>query len=279
MGQRIGHGTGRPAMAMAIAAVLWAAPLAAQETDDEWLAECRSRERWGWDDERRERVCEVRVERLRPRGRLAVDGGQNGGVAVRGGDGGEAVVHARITAEASSAADAQAVARAVRIVTAGDSVHATGPSREGRRGWYVSYGVDVPRRTDLAVEARNGGIDVRDVTGRMALNTRNGGLSLTDVGGDVRATTTNGGLRVRLGGRRLDGRGLHAQARNGGVRLEIPDGYAARLETGTVNGSFNTAIPITVQGRVGQRLSTELNGGGAVVRATTRNGGVDIRRR
>ena len=31
--------------AMALAAALAAAPLAAQESDDEWLAECRSRER------------------------------------------------------------------------------------------------------------------------------------------------------------------------------------------------------------------------------------------
>ena len=278
MDQQIGRRAWWPAMIVATA--LAAAPLAAQETDAEWLEECRARDRYGWDDDGpRERACEVRVERLRPRGRLAIDGGQNGGVSVRGDDAGEAVVHARITAEGPSAADAQAVARGVRIVTAGDSVYATGPARQRGRSWYVSYVVDVPRRTDLAVEASNGGIEVRGVTGRMELNTRNGGMSLTDLGGDVRATTTNGGLRVRLAGRRWDGRGLDAETRNGGVRLEIPDGYAARLETGTVNGSFNTAIPITVQGRVGQQLSTDLNGGGPTIRATTRNGGVSIRRR
>ena len=276
------HEIGRGARwgTVVVAVALAAAPLAAQESDDEWLAECRDRERYSWGDGgRRERVCEVRVERLRPRGRLAVDGAHNGGVAVQGGDRGETVVHARLTAEASSEAAARDVARRVRIVTAGDSVYADGPRDERDASWYVSYVVDVPRRSDLAVVARNGGVDVRGVTGRMDLSTRNGGMSLTDLGGDVRARTTNGGLRVRLAGSRWDGRGLDAETRNGGVRLEIPDGYAARLETGTVNGGFQTAIPITVQGRVGRQLSTDLNGGGPPIRATTRNGGVEIRRR
>ena len=263
-----------------VAAALAAAPLAAQESDDEWLAECRDRERYGWNDgDRRERVCEVRIERLRPRGRLAVDGAQNGGIAVQGGDRGETVVHARVTAEASSEAGARDLARRVRIVTAGDSVYADGPRGGRGSSWHVSYVVEVPRRTDLAVMAHNGGVEVRGVTGRMDLSTENGGMSLTDLGGDVRARTTNGGLRVRLGGARWDGQGLDAETHNGGVRLEIPDGYAARLETGTVNGGFQTAIPITVQGRVGRQLSTDLNGGGPTIRATTRNGGVELRRR
>lgn len=258
---------------------LAAAPLAAQESDEEWLARCREQGSSGWDDRRSERFCEVRVERLRPRGRLAVDASQNGGVAVRGGDGDGVVVHARISAQDETRAAAEALARRVRVATAGDRVQASGPDREGRRQWWVSYLVEVPRRQDLDVTAHNGGVSVRDVSGRLALETHNGGMSLTDVGGDVRARTHNGGLRVALAGGRWEGRGLDAETRNGGVRLEIPDGYAARLETGTVNGGLQTDIPITVQGRVGRRLSTDLNGGGPTIRATTHNGGVQIRRR
>lgn len=258
---------------------LVAAPLAAQESDEEWLARCREQGGSGWDGRRSERFCEVRVERLRPRGRLAVDASQNGGVAVRGGDGDGVVVHARVTAQERTLAAAEALARRVRIATAGDRVHASGPDREEGRYWSVSYLVEVPRRQDLEVTAHNGGVDVRGVAGQLALETHNGGMSLTDVGGEVRARTHNGGLRVALAGRGWEGRGLDAETRNGGVRLEIPDGYAAHLETGTVNGALQTDIPITVQGRIGRRLSTHLNGGGATIRATTHNGGVQIRRR
>jgi hypothetical protein len=261
------------------AAPLVATPLGAQQSDEEWLAQCREHDGDRWDGRRSERFCEVRIERLRPRGRLAVDGSQNGGVAVRGVDGDGVVVHARVSAQDETAAAAQALAREVRIVTANDSVHAIGPERDGRRHWSVSYVVEVPRRQDLTVTARNGGVRVDGVTGRLELDTHNGGLSLTDVGGDVRARTYNGGLRVALAGRRWEGRGLDAETRNGGVQIELPDGYAAHLETETVNGGMRSEIPITVQGRVGRRLSVDLNGGGPTVRATTHNGGVQIRRR
>ena len=272
-------GRGRWLGAMMVVGTLVAAPLAAQESDEEWLARCREQGDSDWEGRRSERFCEVRVERLRPPGRLVVDGSQNGGVAVRGGEGDGVVVHARISAQDETRAGAEALARRVRVATAGDRVHASGPDREGRRQWWVSYLVEVPRRQDLEVTAHNGGVDVRGVAGELALETHNGGMSLTDVGGDVRARTHNGGLRVALAGRRWEGRGLDAETRNGGVQLEIPDGYAARLETGTVNGGLQTDIPITVQGRVGRRLSTDLNGGGPTIRATTHNGGVRIRRR
>ena len=276
MGQ---HGGRRTWLGAMLFGALVAMPLGAQQSDDEWLARCRENDGGDWDGRARARFCEVRIERLRPRGRLAIDGRQNGGVSVRGGDGDGAVVHARVSVRDRTEAAAQALARRLRIVTADDSIYATGPEREDGHDWSVSYLVEGPRRQDLAVETHNGGVDVRGVVGRMSLDTHNGGMSLTDVGGDVRARTHNGGLHVALAGRRWDGRGLDAETRNGGVHLKIPDGYAAHLETETVNGGFQTAIPITVQGRVGRRLSTDLNGGGPTIRAITHNGGIDIRRR
>ena len=282
MHTRITHASwlGRALAAAALALAAVALPLAAQTTDDEWLERCRERgshDSW-YDGERTERACEVRVERLRPRGRLVVDGRENGSVAVRGGESDATVVHARITAHAPTGAEAQALARQVRIATDGDSVYAVGPDRERGRGWYVSYVVDAPRRTDLRVTTRNGSVQVSRVSGRMDLSARNGSMSLAEVGGDVRARTTNGSLNVRLVGRRWEGAGLDAETRNGSVRIEVPEGYAARLETGTVNGGFSTDIPITVQGRVGREIATEIGGGGPTVRATTTNGSVRISR-
>jgi hypothetical protein len=264
--------------ALAAGLALGAAPAAAQQSDADWLAECRDSRRYAGDGAD-ELFCEVRVERLRPRGRLAVDGARNGGVDVRGGAGAEAVVHARITTRARDAAGAVALARQLRIVAREDTVYAAGPDDERGRHWYVSYLIEVPRRLDLAVTTHNGGVSVRDVSGRLDLTTHNGGMTLADLGGDVHARTHNGALRVALGGTRWNGGGLDAATRNGSVRIEIPDGYAARLETGTDNGRFRTAIPITVQGRVDRELSTDLNGGGPPVRATTRNGSVEIGRR
>jgi hypothetical protein len=262
----------RAALAAAVL-LLAAAPLAAQQRDDQdW---CRD----GWSDDDRATHCEVREVALDARRQLRVDGRANGGVRVRAWDRGTILVRARVQATAGSRADAEAIAGAVRIAD-GDVVRAEGPSDLGRREhWSVSYEVMVPRDTDLELEASNGGLDVAGVRGTLALRTVNGGIRLSDVHGDVRGRTSNGGVHVELTGRRWEGRGLDVETSNGGVRLDIPDGYAASLEAGTTNGGLQLDFPITVQGRLDRRLRAELGGGGAPIRVVTTNGGVTIRRR
>jgi hypothetical protein len=65
---------------------------------------------------------------------------------------------------------------------------------------------------------------------------------------------------------------------DGGITLRIPNNYSARLEAGTVNGSESIDFPITVQGPIGREISTTLGQGGPLVRVTTHNSGVRVRR-
>jgi DUF4097 and DUF4098 domain-containing protein YvlB len=136
--------------------------------------------------------------------------------------------------------------------------------------------VRVPHGTDLDIETFNGGIGVTDVNGRIRFQALNGGVHLAGIGGDVQGRTTNGGLRIELDGRSWDGEGLDVQTTNGGVTLQVPENYSARLETGTVNGGIQLDFPVTVQGRIGRRLTTTLGEGGPTIRAVTTNGGVKV---
>lgn len=73
---------------------------------------------------------------------------------------------------------------------------------------------------------------------------------------------------------------LEFDTENGPVRLGVPAGYNARLETGTVNGPMEIDFPVTVQGRFNpRRITTDLGSGGPPVRAVTTNGPVVVRRR
>jgi hypothetical protein len=246
----------------------------------DWLARCRDER----GDDNRERVCEVRELGWRnPGSSMRVDASPNGGVRVEGWDRDSVHVGIRIEAAARTESAAREIARRVRVTRNAGDLEADGPSDLARREWWmVSYEIFVPRRTNLTIETINGPLSVLDVNSRMDLRARNGPLTLRGVGGDVSARAQNGPLTIRLQGTSWDGARLDAETRNGPLVLEVPEGYNAELETGTINGPMTLGFPITVQGRIGagarQHFSTTLGRGGARIRAVTTNGPAVIRR-
>ncbi|MGH7507431.1 MAG: DUF4097 family beta strand repeat-containing protein [Longimicrobiales bacterium] len=267
-----------PSMLAATLVALALLPAAgrAQESDDEWLRECRDHDR-----DRLVAFCEVRVQQLPATGAVDVNATPNGGVRVIAWDRAGVEIHTRIQAQAESEAAAEALAGEVQVVTDGGRIRSEGPDNERDAHWHASFVVYTPARSDVTVESHNGPVAVRGVTGRMDLYTRNGPLSLRDVGGDVRARTQNGPLHVELTGSSWDGAGLDAETRNGPVDLIIPEGYSAELETGTVNGPMQSEVPLMVRfvGRRASHIETTLGSGGAPLRVVTTNGPITLRQR
>jgi len=256
--------------------LLHATPAAAQRRfgTESWSRDCN---RDGGRDS--ERFCRTSESTMpSPTGALVIDGKTNGGVSVYGSSRRDVLIRARIQANARTEERAEEIAGQIRIRTDGGRVWAEGPETARREWWSVSYEVEVPSRSDLDLRAMNGGLSIVDVSGVLRLETMNGGIHLEAVSGDVVAETTNGGMNVLLDGDRWQGKGLDAVTTNGGVTVRIPDGYSAHLETGTVNGGIDIDFPVTVQGRIGRRVTTDLGRGGATIRVTTTNGGVVIRR-
>ncbi len=241
-------------------------------SDDDWCAQAYSG--------RQASHCEVRESTLAALPDvLDVDGAANGSIAVEGWDRGDVQVRARVAAAADTDARAREIVAGVTITTEGGRVRADGPARDRDEHWWVSWRLSVPRALALRLETTNGSISVTGVRSRIDLEATNGSLRLADLGGDVHGRTRNGSVRVELSGKGWDGAGLTVETTNGSVRLRIPDGYAAHLETGTRNGSVHIDFPVTVQGRLNRDISTDLGGGGAPVRVTTRNGSIRVERR
>jgi DUF4097 and DUF4098 domain-containing protein YvlB len=227
-----------------------------------------------------EQFCETRDLTVAAARALTVDGRENGGITVHAWDKAGIQVVAMVQAQGETANEAQSIARQIVVTADNGIIRANGPqTRQRGESWSVSYEIWAPRQTELALTASNGGISVDGMNSRMSLETVNGGLNLTDVQGDVRGTTVNGGVTAELSGDRWQGSGLDLRTSNGGVHLYIPNGYSAMLETGTVNGGLDVGFPMTVQGSFGRSFTTQLGGGGAMIRAVTTNGGVSIRRR
>jgi hypothetical protein len=145
--------------------------------------------------------CEIKEQPVPAGGVISVDGRQNGGIAIKGWDRNDLLVRAKIETRAPTQAEADALAQQVRIETAALNIHAEGPESRDDYQWYVSFEVFVPRRSDLSLQAHNGGISISDVTGKIHFQTLNGGVSLKRVGGAVTGSTTNGGLHVELAAR------------------------------------------------------------------------------
>ncbi len=235
-----------------------------------------------WSNGDKVSVNDLRETTVSAAGTLNIDAGRNGGIAVKGENRSDVGLRACVQAWGISEEAAKAIASNVRINTAGGVVRAEGPAEEG---WSVSFEARVPTSTNLKLTAHNGGISIGSVEGNLEFETMNGGVSLVNVAGDVRGKTTNGGVNVSLTGSTWKGTGMDVSTTNGGVNLSLPEGYAANIETGTVNGGFKSDIPalnVTTEDVKGggwkqsKEIKTAINGGGAPIRVTTKNGGIRI---
>jgi DUF4097 and DUF4098 domain-containing protein YvlB len=222
------------------------------------------------------RHCEIREQTIAYPGQLTIDGRQNGGVQVKGWSRGDVLVRMKLEARASSDAEAKNVVNQIRVNTGAGKIAADGPSTQGEGGWSVSYEVFVPHQANLDLIAQNGGIHISDIQGNVKFSTVNGGAHLDHVDGYVTGKTVNGGLHIELAGNSWNGQGMDVSTTNGGVHLALPAGYNAHLETSTSNGGLHADYPMTVTGKIGKQLSTNLGGGGAPIKVTTTNGGVHI---
>ena len=229
-----------------------------------------------WGSGNRVRACEIRTMTIPAPSRLNVSS-MNGGIQIIGEDRKDVLVDARVEAWANSASDASGILRDVQIQANGGDIRDKGPNFHwGDRGYAVSYTIRAPRQISTELKTLNGGIGLSHLEGDLKFDTTNGGVDLSDLAGKVHGNTVNGGLDISLSGDRWKGEGLSAETTNGGVTLNIPENYAAHLETGTVNGGIEVNFPVTIQGEIKHHLDTNLGGGGPTIHAETTNGGVTI---
>ncbi len=222
------------------------------------------------------RHCEMREQTIPYTGQLTIDGGQNGGVSVKGSNRSDVLVRAKVEASAASDADARSLTGQIRLIASAGRVASEGPETTRDQNWSVSYEVFLPQQANVSVTTQNGGVHVSDLSGALQFSAVNGGVHLTHVNGNVQGKTTNGGLHIELAGSRWEGQGMDVSTTNGGVHLALPANYSARLETSTVNGGFHSGVPLTVSGKTGKQVSATLGSGGATIRIATTNGGVHV---
>jgi DUF4097 and DUF4098 domain-containing protein YvlB len=141
----------------------------------------------------------------------------------------------------------------------------------------VDYRIRVPRSAQLTlVQTVNGNLLVRGVEGPADVRTVNGDVFLSDAHGRIAARTTNGTVQMELHSLRLAGP-VDLSAMNGLVVVAVPDDFNATLEISSVNGDFQSALPVQVQGSMAAReFRATLGRGGHPLRIRTVNGSIRV---
>lgn len=213
--------------------------------------------------------------------------GVNGAVTVERATGAEAEVVAHKTGRRSDPASVEIV---VVPHDGGVTICAVYPPADGRENECepgggrnntrdndveVEWTVKVPDDVKLGAYTVNGDVTVRDVGAEVRAGTVNGDVDVS-TRGVAEASTVNGSIRAVLG--RGDWTGaMEFSTVNGGITVEVPDGFNATVEASTVNGDIETDFPITVRGRFGARsLRGTIGNGGRDLELETVNGSIRL---
>ena len=217
----------------------------------------------------------------------------NGGIYLSGWDRNEYSVK---TCKAVPADDPNASSTLGEITTtnANGQISVSGPNG---REWVANLIIRAPRLSSLALQTRNGPLQLRDLAGNIQLSASNGPISLDNVGGFVQATTTNGPISVKgasgdqrltatngpihvgLSGSRWDGPGLEASTQNGPLSLSIPDGYGSGIR---IQASDHSPVSCRAPACAGatRLLSSpsiiRIGNGEPIVRLSTVNGPLSV---
>jgi DUF4097 and DUF4098 domain-containing protein YvlB len=221
----------------------------------------------------------------------------NGGITVKGYDGKEVVVEARVRGKESSKAEGGM--HRVPLTATGLSVEEE--NNQVRIGVdaiqrTVDLEISVPRRTSLHLRSVNSGnIVVSDVEGELDINNINGSVTLTNVAGSAVVDALNGRILVTFS--RIDPqKAMSFSSMNGNIDVTFPADLKANVSFRTDNGEVLSDFDVQMQAsspkqitegdsgkgkyrvKIDKTVNGTINGGGPTIQFKDFNGNIYIRK-
>jgi DUF4097 and DUF4098 domain-containing protein YvlB len=164
---------------------------------------------------------------------------------------------------------------------------------------FHSYRVDVeihmPKQGRVNLRTGDGSIDLANFKGDMDLESGDGHEQIDAVDGNLRVRTGDGHIRVAgrfdaldlsTGDGRIEARALpgstmasnwNVRTGDGGVTLQLPENFAADVDLHTSDGHVNVEMPVTIEGRMGDKnIHGKINGGGHLLTVHTGDGSIRL---
>jgi len=196
----------------------------------------------------------------------------NGGVTVQGWDRDEIQIQA-IKSSRGNPSDAERVSIDVSSTPRGVSVATRYPQDEGVEV-AVDYTIRLPHSAHVQrIATINGSLRISGVDTLLDLHTVNGNIEVFGAGSTVHARTTNGSVRLDL----TRAAEACAETTNGSVLLSVPPGIHATLEALSLNGDFQSEIPLKLNSSQRPReIRGQFGKGGSPIRLRTVNGTIRV---
>ncbi len=170
--------------------------------------------------------------------RLRLDASQEGGVSVRGWNKPFARLQVCRFAAANSREQAQRALGAINVSYNDGRIEALGPQIDATQVWWVNLTLFVPKNTYVDVHAKNGGVAIRNMHGRVKASATGGGISVVQSIGKYVISTDSGGITLD----RISGR-AEAYSRAGSVALKVQQSSTVpKIEARTASAHILCAL-------------------------------------
>jgi hypothetical protein len=141
----------------------------------------------------------------------------------------------------------------------------------------VRYVVRVPRGLRLLATTGNGELTIDAPLASLVATTGNGRITIVDVPGPIVATAGNGDVELRQTIARDADATLTTG--NGAVTATLPPDFRGRIDASTGNGTVRSDFPLSPAGALdGRHLTGAIGVGGPLLRLTTGNGTITVRK-
>jgi len=223
---------------------------------------------------------------------------RNGSVTIRTDPGVVDIeVQASLRASGSTmeAARGRVDAMGVDIRTEPGGIVTITPSVPGswKSGDAVSFDIVLPAVAMVNIETSNGSVTIDGTTSMSKIRTSNGRVRATDCSGGLDIDTSNGSVKVlgqegpltvsssngKLTIGFADGASdpFDVHTSNGSIRIEVTSNWAGLISASTSNGRVTLRDASDAVDRRGRSADFELGAGGAVSKAKSSNGSIEVK--
>ena len=239
----------------------------------------------------------------------------SGDLLITGGETGDILIQAVITARGTDEENAKERAGQINIVHSLEdgvlSIKDSGSGKQITGPYSVDYRITLPGTTDVGLQTMDGDVTVKSIDGNVKVNNYSGDIHLKNCRGLIKVNTKSGDIDVSecsgklnikslsgdltfdeivtedlncntlsgdIGGslRPSSNAQVNAKTLSGDIELKIPETACLSINADTLSGSIDCELPVRDSTRNGHRFTAILNDSDGTMTLSTKSGDISL---